>query len=120
MALSHLAQVGTADRPARGHYQITDVGWSLLANNPGGITEKHLRALSGDPNAPHPWKRLPASDSQTEVAIDEKSALDRDEQIASGVARINDDIADQLLTRILDHEPVFFEQAVLELLMAME
>lgn len=33
--------------------------------------------------------------------------------------RINADVTDQLLTRILDQEPVFLEQAVLDLLIAM-
>jgi len=118
-ALSYLARVGAAERPTRGHYRITDVGRRLLAEHPDGITEKHLRALSGDPNAPHTWKAFPTKTQQTEAAAEEESVLDPEEQIASGVARINDDIADQLLTRILAHEPVFFEQAVLELLMAM-
>ena len=51
--------------------------------------------------------------------MEEASKLDPEEQIASGVARINADVADQLLTRILAQEPVFFEQAVLDLLIAM-
>lgn len=51
--------------------------------------------------------------------VAEESGLDPEEQIASGMARINADVADQLLTRILDQEPVFFEQAVLDLLIAM-
>ncbi|WP_447646178.1 restriction endonuclease [Nocardioides zeae] len=118
-ALSYLSRVGAADRPARGHYRITDVGRKLLADHPDGITEKHLRALSGDPNAPHTWKAFPTTTPQAEAATEEESVLDPEEQIASGVARINDDIAGQLLTRILALEPVFFEQAVLELLMAM-
>lgn len=48
-----------------------------------------------------------------------ESALNPQEQIESGIARIHADVADQLLTRIHAQEPVFFEQAVLDLLMAM-
>ncbi len=44
------------------------------------------------------------------MRVAEESGLDPEEQIASGVARINADVADQLLTRILDQEPVFFER----------
>ena len=51
--------------------------------------------------------------------MQDASVLDPEEQIETGVARINADIADQLLKRILEQEPVFFEQAVLDLLMAM-
>ena len=103
-----------------GRYRITDGGRRLLGEHPHGITEKDLRSLSGDPNAPHTFKAFPAeSTSASEEVADEASALDPEEQIASGVARINVDVADQLLTRILAQEPVFFEQAVLDLLMAM-
>lgn len=119
-ALSYLARSGAAQRPSRGRYQITDVGRKLLGDHPDGITEKHLRALSGDENAPHTFKAFPAPGLQeTPVTIEEDSKLDPEEQIASGVARINADVADQLLTRIMAQEPVFFEQAVLDLLIAM-
>lgn len=120
-ALSYLNRVGAIERPSRAHYRITDVGRQLLAEHPDGITEKHLRALSGDPNAPHTWKAFPSKRRTTappEVA-EESTVLDPEEQIAAGVARINEDVADQLLTRILAREPVFFEQAVLDLLIAM-
>ncbi len=118
-ALSYLSRVGAVERPSRGHYRITDVGRKLLAAHPQGITEKHLRALSGDPNAPHTWKAFPTSKSRSEHITVEDTVLDPEEQIASGVARINADVAAQLLERILGQEPVFFEQAVLELLIAM-
>lgn len=119
-ALSYLARAGAAQRPSRGRYQITDIGRKLLGEHPGGITEKHLRALSGDENAPHTFKAFPAPGQQeAPVVIEESSKLDPEEQIASGVARINADVADQLLTRIMAQEPVFFEQAVLDLLIAM-
>lgn len=118
-ALSYLSRVGAAERPTRGNYRITDLGRELLADHPDGITEKHLRALSGDPDAPHTWLAFPTSTGQSPAVVEEESTLDPEEQIASGVARINGDVAEQLLTRILAQEPVFFEQAVLDLLMAM-
>lgn len=119
-ALSYLNRAGATERPSRGHYRINEVGRKLLADHPGGITEKHLRALSGSPGAPNTWNALTASlASSTVEAAEAETALDPAEQIASGVARIHDDVADQLLTRLLDQEPVFFEQAVLDLLMAM-
>lgn len=125
-ALSYLSRVGAVERPSRGHYRVLEVGRKLLVDHPTGITEKHLRALSGDPNAPHTWKAFPApaasSTSGVAVATEaeaEASVLDPEEQIAAGIARISADVADQLLTRILAQDPVFFEQAVLDLLIAM-
>ncbi|MGJ6981479.1 restriction endonuclease [Aestuariimicrobium soli] len=120
-ALSYLSRSGATERPARGHHRITDVGRRLLAEHPEGITEKHLRALSGDPNAPHTWKVFPIS---REATVSDEApladvTLDPEEQIAAGIARIHADVADELLARILDQEPAFFEQAVLDLLMGM-
>lgn len=119
-ALSYLARATAAERTARGRYRITDAGRQLLAAHPDGITEKDLRSLSGDPNAPHTFKVFSAPGaSPSPVAAEESSKLDPEEQIESGVARIHADVADQLLTRILEQEPVFFEQAVLDLLIGM-
>ena len=119
-ALSYLARSGAAERPSRGRYRITEAGRALLQEHPEGITEKHLRALSGDENAPHTFKAFPSpAHVSAPAVVEEASKLDPEEQIESGVARINADVADQLLTRILAQEPVFFEQAVLDLLIAM-
>ena len=121
-ALSYLARATAVERTARGRYRITEAGRGLLAQHPDGITEKDLRTLSGDPNAPHTFKVFGApgqAPSATTIATDEAFTLDPEEQIETGIARINADIADQLLKRILKQEPVFFEQAVLDLLMAM-
>lgn len=118
-ALSYLARAGAAERPSRGRYRITDVGRKLLAAHPGGITEKDLRALSGDPNAPHTFKAFPIPATQAEAAGDEETSLDPTEQVEQGVARIHANVASELLERLHGQEPAFFEQAVLDLLIAM-
>lgn len=119
-ALSYLTRVGAIERTSRAHYRITEVGRKLLADHPAGITEKDLRRLSGDENAPHTWKAFPSPTSATVVKPETvETALDPQEQIESGLARVHADVADQLLSRILAQEPVFFEQAVLDLIMAM-
>ncbi|MPV49386.1 restriction endonuclease [Pseudactinotalea sp. HY160] len=137
-ALSYLARAGAIERPVRAHYRMTEVGRRLLADHPGGITKGDLHALAGGPNAPDTGEvfgldagvqeqgRSVSTHFQettphgpTDALDAEESALDPEEQISFGVARINEDVADQLLTRIRAQEPVFFEQAVLDLLMAM-
>lgn len=62
---------------------------------------------------------ISASSSVAVDVAEAETALDAAEQIASGVARIHADVAGQLLTRLLDQEPAFFEQAVLHLSTAM-
>jgi len=118
-ALSYLARATAVERTARGRYRITPTGRELLAKHPDRITERDLRALSGGPNAPHTFKAFSAPGDASPAAVEETSKLDPEEQIESGIERIHADVADQLLKRILGQEPVFFEQAVLDLLMAM-
>lgn len=124
-ALSYLARVGAVERPARGQYRITDVGRRLLAQHPSGITEKDLRALSGVENAPHTWKAFPATAAAAEtpdiVAGDGRESVEAtpQEQVERGIERIHTDVALDLLQRLHAHEPAFFEQVVLDVLMAM-
>lgn len=120
-AASYLTRVGALRRPARGQYVITDVGHDLLTAHADGITESDLRALVriGDE-----WwlaKRSTPDRSLSAVPDTEApaTALDPVEQIEDGVARIHTDVATDLLGRLHANEPAFFEQAVLDLLVAM-
>lgn len=118
-ALSYLTRAGATERPARGQYRITDIGRTLLARFPDGFSEPDLRTVPGY-ESPRRAKTAPAVAPTGPAGVaDEDADLDPDEQIASGTARIHADVADELLARILGQEPVFFEQAVLDLLIAM-
>ena len=114
-SLSYLFRAGAVDRPNRGHYRITDVGRSLLATHPAAITERDLRDLDGyvSPNrraAETPTPLVPTAGNE---------ALDPTEQIEVGVSRLHETVAADLLVRLHGNEPAFFEQAVLDLLIAM-
>jgi restriction system protein len=119
-ALSYLTRAGATERTSRAHYRITDVGRQLLSDHPEGVTERHLRALSGNENAPNTFKAFPAPGGEpSEPAAEVETTLEPLEQVEAGIARIHADVAAQLLDRIHSQEPVFFEQAVLDLMMAM-
>lgn len=113
-----LYRAQAVDRPARGQYQITDTGRGLLTAHPGGITEKDLRAL---PAYISPRDQTaPTRDAPTHPTTDEtESELSPSEQIEDGIARLHANVAADLLSRLHGQEPAFFEQAVLDLLMAM-
>lgn len=116
-ATSDLSRVGAIERPARGQYVITDLGREILAAFPQGIAERELRTYAkpgdewwlGKPNAPEP--------AATEAA--ESASIDPAEQIESGIARIHAEVASDLLSRLHGKEPMFFENAVVKLLVAM-
>ena len=115
-ALSYLSRSGATEKPMRGHHRITDAGRSLLAQRPAGITEHDLRALGGY-GSPH---STPSPTPSTPfVPSEENEPLDPTEQIETGIARIHETVAADLLVRLHGGEPAFFEQAVLDLLIAM-
>ncbi len=110
-ALSYLGRYGAADRPMRGSYRISDAGRALLEQRSGDITAYDLETVLGSPTNATPTSP-PILDTVDDL-------LDPVEQIETGIARIHVDVAANLLTRLHDNEPAFFEQAVLDLLMAM-
>ena len=117
-AASYLNRVGALNRPTRGRYEITTFGRELLAKHPGGITESHLKAVAkpGD----EWWITRRTLDGETLEQVDEPvTRLDPTEQVEQGIARIHEEVASELLTRLQGQEPAFFEAAVVKLLLAM-
>jgi restriction system protein len=119
--VSFLTNVGALQRPKRGHYQITDAGRELISLFPNGARERDIKALGKDPNSPirvyqSSAPRLTNNESAAEV---DTEALTPIEQVQSGIERIHEEVATDLLTRLQGKEPGFFEQAVVDLLLAM-
>ncbi len=117
-ALSYLNRAEAVERVSRGHYRITGVGRQLLQTHPGGIREKDLRSLPGYVSPRLRSSSLGAVTVQDEDS-DEVSELSPTEQVEQGIDRIHATVAQELLARLHAQEPAFFEQAVLDLLMAM-
>lgn len=115
-ALSYLTRAGATERPGRGRYRITELGRELLARNPDSITLRDLQAVPS-------WQGSTVQKGEAVGAeggaVVVENELDPTEQIASGIARIQQEVAEDLLQRLHAQEPVFFEQAVLNLLIAM-
>ena len=108
-AVNTLAQAGALSRPERAQYEISDHGRRLLASHPDGLTERDL-------------KSAPDESHNRSVNVHNEDPLlspDPVEQIEQGIARIHADVAADLLKRLHDQAPEFFEQAVLDLLMKM-
>lgn len=121
--VSFLTNVGALTRPSRGHYQITDAGRTLLDLFPNGAREKDIKQLGEDPASPiRVYQSTVTRDKPVQVSdIDaaDAAALTPIEQVQNGIERINEEIAADLLGRLQGKEPGFFEQAVVDLLLAM-
>ena len=120
-AITHLAKAEAISSPARALWQITDKGRSLLEKYPNGMTEAELRSESGESyqqfrKPSHSKADSTPADASLEPAESELTPL---EQVDDGQRRNEEMVAEELLKRLHEREPAFFEQAVLDLLMAM-
>ncbi|WP_285042850.1 restriction endonuclease [Plantibacter sp. LMC-P-059a] len=116
-ALSHLTKASWIDRPTRGHYVINDEGHRALASYPEGLDYASAREIFA-PFWPSPKSGTtsPAADPEASAEI---ASLDPIEQIETGVSRIEAEVGQELLSRLRESHPDFFEQAVVDLLLAM-
>ncbi|MCL4448278.1 MAG: restriction endonuclease [Actinobacteria bacterium] len=111
-AITHLKNANALMPISRAHYKITESGRSLLEDHPGGLTQADLRLIAGYDDGQK--KHVPEAASAP--APDE---LDPYERLEQGIADINSEVARDLLDRLHSQNPGFFEQAVLDLLVAM-
>lgn len=119
-ALSFLTNVGALVRPSRGNYGISDAGRTVVSEHVGGLLERDFQALAADPDSGiTEYIATTKSESAAPTAGSQQVDLDPTEQVEQGIARIDDAVAAELLARLLDNSPTFFEHAVVKLLVAM-
>lgn len=123
-AVSYLFKVGAVARPSRGHYALTELGRDLLREFPDGFTEAEFKKFVGDRgialfDSDQSGRKNQITEDLSPAQEDDPEPLDPVEQIEEGVQRLNASMADELLTRLHNNDPSFFEQAVLDLLIAM-
>jgi restriction system protein len=111
-ALTYLLKASAVARPTRAQYQITDIGQRLLIDHPERMRLQDFRAIDGFREA---WTSYdsPATSGQDATNLDPFELVER------GVAQINGEIADELIRRLLAKNSAFFEQAVIDLVVAM-
>ncbi|GJN42929.1 restriction endonuclease [Corynebacterium ammoniagenes] len=118
--LSFLTNVGALERPRRANYVITDAGRELIPKFPEGATEREIRKLGHDPTSLiRPYKKSERASATTVEEPNTPESLTPIEQIESGIERIREEVSIELLSKLQGREPGFFEEAVVELLLAM-
>lgn len=117
-AASYLNRVDALHRPSRGRYEITGFGRKLLRQHPERITENDLKAVAKEGD--EWWISRSSVDGEEHQQVDDTTTvLDPTEQVEQGVARIHEEVASELLSRLIEQDPAFFEAAVVKLLLAM-
>jgi restriction system protein len=113
-AKSHFKQAGLLDAPRRGVYRLTERGREVLHRHTGPITLRFLDQF--------PEHRAFRSQTKADVQVEDSqpsNTLTPQEYIESGYQQMRTTLATDLLTRVKECSPDFFERLVIELLLAM-
>jgi restriction system protein len=116
----YLGKAGLITSPRRGIFIATDEGRKLLAQKPARIDVKQLLAI---PSFVEFYKR---EGNPTAEVLPEASAIASyvddttpEEQIEAAFATVTKALREDLIARILQNTPAFFEGVIIDLLVAM-
>lgn len=116
-AMTYLKKAGLISSPLRATVVITDLGKQVLAKKPNKIDVNYLRTFSsflnfvrGDRND------VVHQEDDSSVNIKEETP---DEILDNAYLQLRKSLASELLSRVLDLSPAFFEILVVELLVKM-
>lgn len=116
----YMSKAGLIASPARGRFVATDKGKALLATSPERIDvallmqEPEFREFYRNEGAATEGNGIPAKPVQ-----DASARTTPEEQIDAAYASMQAALRDELLQRILSNSPAFFEQLIVDLLVAM-
>lgn len=116
-ALSILKAAGYVDNPMPGIWRITDCGRELLGHYPDGFDEETGRRVIREGRSEAQGQDAVGDSLAT--AVDAAAQQTPDERIDGAIEEIRLAVAQELLERITQAPPAFFEGLVLDLLHAM-
>ena len=116
-AKTYLKKAGLLDSPKRATFVITDLGLETLKKKPARIDAKYLRQFP----AFLEFQNANRSDNngEGEVIIQEPSEQTPEENLDKAYQRIRKSLASELLNKVVELSPTFFERLVVELLVKM-
>ena len=116
-AKTYLKKAGLIDAPKRATFVITELGLQTLKKNPDRIDAKYLRQFPAFLEFIHAGKT--ESEGEGEAISQEITAQTPEENLDKAYQRIRKSLADELLAKVIDLSPAFFERLVIELLVKM-
>jgi len=112
----YLTKAGLLESPKRGRFVISDVGRQVLTNSPSELNTKYLLAIPAFRDFYRGEDEAGAVGSVIEA---EPPAATPEEVVDAAYKALQAALRDELLGRILQNTPAFFEQLIVELLVAM-
>jgi restriction system protein len=116
-AKTYLKKAGLLDSPKRATFVITDIGLETLKKNPERIDAKYLRQFPSFLEFQNASRNNNEEDE--EVSTQEPSDQTPEESLDKAYQRIRKSLASELLNKVVDLSPSFFERLVVELLVKM-
>jgi len=117
-AKSYLKQAGAVENPRRGSFKITDRGKKLILDNPGKIDNRILNQFP-EFLAFHQPKAIRAEVPAQESLLPIESPETPEETLQKAHQDIRDNLAADLLEKIKSNSPGFFENLVVDLMLAL-
>ena len=120
-ALSTLKNASLLENTAKGYYKITAQGQEVLKENPSIISMEILRQYApADSKFFYPSKKeKKQTDNEQEPNEDRESSQTPIELIEENYQKLKDSLSDELTQNIKKKDPDFFEELVVDLLLAM-
>ncbi len=118
-AKTYLKQAGLVEQPRRGIVQITKAGSEVLASNPEKIDQELLRKFPQFLAFLSRTKLQDASAAPLATQTLSEPSSTPEEQITAASFTLTESLRDSLLARILEAPATFFENLIVDLLLAM-
>lgn len=119
-ARTYLKKAGLLEDPKRGYFQITQRGRELLAENPTRIDNQWLAEYPEFQAFRNRGRQKSTSGGSKVASTDESpSQATPEEQLALVYTQLRSELEDELLTKVKESPPSFFERLVLDLLVGM-
>lgn len=116
-AKTYLKKAGLIDSPSRATFVITELGLKVLGKNPERIDAKYLRQFPAFLEFIHPDK----NEIESEETGLSQDTLNRtpEENLDKAYQQLRKSLASELLNKVIDLSPAFFERLVIDLLVKM-
>lgn len=114
-ALTYLKKAGLLEVPVRSHWIITREGLTVLESKPKRVNLKYLKQFESFKE----FRENSRDEQGTSNDIDTEETLTPMDSLIKSYEIIKKSICDEILQKILDQTPDFFERLVVELLVKM-
>lgn len=117
-AKTYLKKAGLLDSPRRATFVITELGRQTLASNPERIDAKYLRRFPAFLEFQNAGRNA-SSDDEDAQTDPEANTQTPEETLEQAYQHLRATLAAELLARVVELSPAFFERLVVELLVKM-